>query len=94
MSFYALLLSIGYRRNQLERIVLIEGLILSALSLPIALVASQALCMALSSYSSISVALPGSAILLTFLLIIMGCSASSLFAMLRLRDANPADLFG
>ena len=94
ISFYALLISIGYKRYQLEQIVFAEGLILSALSLPFALLISQGLCMIVSSVSLIAVVLPTGAIFMTFFLIVLGCSASSLFAMLRLREANPSDLFG
>ena len=94
ISFYALLISIGYKRTQLEQIVFVEGLILSAFSLPFALMVSQGLCMIVSSISLIKVILPPTAIVMTFTLIVLGCSASSLFAILRLRDANPSDLFG
>lgn len=91
---YALMMSIGYRRFRLERIVFHEGLILSVLGFPLAWAVSWALCMAITANTSLPMGLPWPTVGATFVLIVSMCCASSLFAMSKLNDADPSELFG
>lgn len=91
---YALMMSIGYRRFRLERIVFHEGLILSVLGFPVAWAVSWTLCMAITANTSLPMSLPLPTVAATFVLIVSMCCASSLFAMSKLNDADPSELFG
>ncbi|QPN62075.1 ABC transporter permease DevC [Synechococcus sp. CBW1004] len=91
---YALMMSIGYRRLRLERIVFNEGLILSVLGFPVAWLVSSILCMLITANTSLPMDLPLKTVVATFLLIVSMCCASSLFAMSKLNDADPSELFG
>lgn len=91
---YALMMSIGYRRLRLERIVFHEGLILSVLGFPVAWIVSSALCMVITANTSLPMSLPLKTVGATFVLIVSMCCASSLFAMSKLNDADPSELFG
>ena len=91
---YALMLSIGYKRLRLESIVFMQGLILSVLGFPISWLVSSMLCQLIANSTSLPMALPMATIATTFLLIVFMCSASSLLAMSKLNDADPAELFG
>lgn len=91
---YALMMSVGYPRARLERIVFHEGLILSIIGFPVAWAVSTALCMAITANTSLPMNLSPPIIGTTFVLIVSMCCASSLFAMTKLNDADPSELFG
>ena len=90
---YALLMSIGYRRQRLEMIVFTEGLILSCLGFPLAWAVSASLCSLVIGYTSLPMALSVQMVATTFLLILFMCSTSAMLAMGKIKDADPADLF-
>ncbi len=90
---YALLMSIGYRRQRLETIVFVEGLILSGLGFPLAWMVSAFLCYLVATYTSLPMVLSMQMVATTFLMILFMCSTSALLAMGKIRDADPADLF-
>lgn len=91
---YALMLSIGYQRLRLESVVFMQGIILSLLGFPISWLVSSMLCRLIAGATSLPMALPPPTVATTFLLIVFMCSASSLLAMSKLNDADPAELFG
>lgn len=91
---YALMLSIGYQRLRLESVVFMQGIILSVLGFPISWLVSSLLCRLIAGATSLPMALPALTVALTFLLVVFMCSASSLLAMSKLNDADPAELFG
>lgn len=90
---YALLMSIGYRRQRLEVIVFVEGLILSGLGFPLAWIVSAFLCYLVTTYTSLPMVLSIQMVATTFLMILFMCSTSALLAMGKIKDADPADLF-
>ena len=90
---YATMMSLGYRRGQLESIVVTEGLIISAISFPCAWAISGLLCRAITNSTSLSVGLSEATILTTYGLAVLVSVSASLFAMLKLKDADPSDLF-
>ena len=90
---YATMMSMGYRRAQLEGIVVTEGLIISAIAFPCAWIISNFLCKVISNSTSLSVKVSGTTVLTTYALAVLVSALASLFAMLKLKDANPSDLF-
>lgn len=94
ISNFAVLLSIGYTRGRLEMILLKESLILSFIGFPLALAVSAAACGVLSGVTSLPMSLRLSTIAMAYFLIVSMCVTAALFAMRRLRDADPSDLFG
>ena len=93
MESYALMICLGYRRRDLESIVFMEALILSALSFPGSWLVSYLISQLISTFTSLPVAISSTALICTFLLILAMCMSSALFAMVRLRDADPSVLF-
>ena len=90
---YALLMSIGYRRQRLEMIVFVEGLILSGLGFPLAWIVSAFLCYLVTTNTSLPMVISIQMVATTFLMILFMCSTSALLAMGKIKDADPADLF-
>ncbi|MCP9792836.1 FtsX-like permease family protein [Vulcanococcus limneticus Candia 3F8] len=90
---YAILLSIGYRRSSLERIIFEQGLILCLLGFPIALLSSHFLHIFVRNYTSLPMRMSTDVTLTTLLLIVAMCSTSALLAMNKLKDADPSELF-
>lgn len=91
---YAVLLSIGYKRTHLEAVVFAEGLMLSLLGFPLGWLISEGLYALTRSFTGLPMQVSPSILVYTFLLILSMCSASALLAMLKLQDADPANLFG
>jgi putative ABC transport system permease protein len=90
---YATMMSLGYRRSQLEGIVVTEGLIISSIAFPCAWIFSGLLCQLITNSTSLSVVLTGATVLVTYGLAVFVAVSASLFAMLKLRDADPSELF-
>ena len=90
---YALLMSIGYRRQRLESIVFAEGLILTCLGFPLAWIVSVFLCYLVTTFTLLPMILSWQMVATTFLMIFFMCSTSALLAMGKIKDADPADLF-
>jgi putative ABC transport system permease protein len=93
ISTYATMLSIGYRRSQLELILALKAFIISSISYPIALAVSLLVCRLITGATSMQIALSPAISISTYLMILLVCISASLFAMLKLRDADPSELF-
>jgi putative ABC transport system permease protein len=90
---YAVLMSIGYKRAKLEGIVFAEGIILSTLAFPAAFICSVTLCRVISGFTLMNLNVTFNMASSTYFLLLFMCSTSSLLAMSKIKDADPADLF-
>ena len=90
---YAVLMSIGYKRANLEAIVFVQGVILSSFGFPVAWILSALLCKLVVASTSLPLNLTFNMVASTYLLLLFMCSTSALLAMTKLKDADPADLF-
>jgi putative ABC transport system permease protein len=90
---YATLKAIGYSDGQLQRVVLVESLILSVLGYLPGTVLAWALYAFAVKVTNLPMRLtPERGALILFLTVVM-CSFSGLLAMRKLRQADPADVF-
>lgn len=93
LQSYAVMMCYGYRRTQLEQIVLMQGLLLTVLAFPIAITASSLLCVAIVQATRLPIAVSWLAAGATWVLMNLVSATAALFAMARLRDADPCELF-
>ncbi|KGG12330.1 ABC-transporter DevC-like protein [Prochlorococcus sp. MIT 0601] len=90
---YATLMAMGYRLKTLFGVVAREGLFLSVLGYIPAYLSGQGLYALVRSSTKLPVAMDSGRALLVFLLILFMCMTSAFFAMRRLVDADPAEIF-
>ena len=90
---YATMLSLGFRRSELEKILVAKAFIISGIAYPLALVVSIAICNQISSATSLQIQVSPSIAVSTYIMLLLVCVSASLVAMLKLRDADPSDLF-
>lgn len=90
---YATMLSMGFTQQSLRSIVANEAVILSTISYPLAMILSSALYALVRHSTNIRMFMAFDRALGTLLLIYAMCIGSALLAMLRLRDADPSDVF-
>lgn len=90
---YATMLSMGFTQRSLKMIVANEALILSSIAYPLAILLSTFLYGMVRQATSIRMFMSVDRAAGTFLLIYAMCISSALLAMLRLRDADPSDVF-
>ena len=90
---YATMLSMGFTQQSLRLIVANEAIILSTVSFPLAILLSSALYGLVRQATNIRMFMTVERAAGTFLLVYAMCIASALLAMVRLRDADPSDVF-
>ena len=90
---YATMLSMGFTQRSLKMIVANEALILSSIAYPLAILLSTSLYGMVRQATNIRIFMSVDRAAGTFLLIYAMCISSALLAMLRLRDADPSDVF-
>ena len=90
---YATMLSMGFTQRSLKMIVANEALILSSIAYPLAILLSTSLYGMVRQSTNIQIFMSVDRAAGTFLLIYAMCISSALLAMLRLRDADPSDVF-
>ena len=90
---YATLMAMGYRLKTLLGVVAREGVFLAVLGYLPAYAAGQGLYALVRSFTRLPVAMDISRALIVFLMILIMCMFSALFAMRRLVDADPAEIF-
>ena len=90
---YAVMMCYGYTRSDLEGLVLIEGAILSVLAFPISFTASAILCYILGQTTRLPFSLSWITVGGTFFMMVLISYAAGLFAMARIREADPSELF-
>ena len=90
---YATLMAMGYQLKTLLAVVAREGLMLSVMGYIPAYAAGQALYGLVRSSTKLPVYMDGERALLVFSLILFMCMGSAMFAMRRLADADPAEIF-
>ena len=93
LESYAVMMCYGYTRSNLEGLVLVEGVILSVLAFPISFISSTVLCFLLGQTTRLPFSLSFLTIGGTFLMMILISFAAGLFAMARIREADPSELF-
>lgn len=91
---YAVLLSIGYSRSKLEKVVFFEAMMLTFLGFPLAWLISSGLFYFTRIVTGLPMEMSSEIVLYTFLLTLAMCTASALLAMAKLEEADPANLFG
>ena len=90
---YATLMAMGYRLAGLLGVVAREALILAVLGYLPAYIAGQGLYALVRSGTRLPVAMDPQRALLVFAMILVMCMGSAAFAMRRLADADPAEIF-
>ncbi|MEB3261960.1 MAG: ABC transporter permease DevC [Cyanobacteriota bacterium] len=90
---YATLMAMGYRLIGLLGVVAREALILAVLGYVPAYLAGQGLYALVRSGTRLPVAMDPQRALLVFVMILVMCLGSAAFAMRRLADADPAEIF-
>lgn len=90
---YATMLTMGYTQRSLRVIVANEAIILSSISYPLTMVLSSLLYALVRQATNIRIFMAFDRAAGTFMLLYAMCISSALLAMLRLRDANPSDVF-
>jgi putative ABC transport system permease protein len=93
LSEYATLKAIGYPHFYLVCVVFAEAMILALLGFFPGMVASLGLYDLAESFTYIPMPMPLTKIINVFAMIFVMCFVSGLFAIRRLRKANPADMF-
>ena len=83
----------GFTQRSLKMIVANEALILSSIAYPLAILLSTSLYGMVRQATNIRIFMSVDRAAGTFLLIYAMCISSALLAMLRLRDADPSDVF-
>lgn len=94
LDSFAVMTCYGYSRIRLEAMVMSQGLILSLLSFPITAAVSGLLCRGIMQATRLpmSLSLLGSSA--TMFLMLLVSFTAALFAMARLEEADPCNLFG
>ena len=90
---YATLMAMGYRLSHLLGVVIREGLYLAALGYVPAYLAGQGLYWFVRDATKLPVGMDLSRALTVLVMILVMCMVSSLLAMRRLVDADPAEIF-
>jgi putative ABC transport system permease protein len=90
---YATLMAMGYRLAGLLGVVAREALILAVLGYLPAYFAGQGLYALVRSGTRLPVTMDPQRALLVFVMILVMCMGSAAFAMRRLADADPAEIF-
>ena len=90
---YATLMAMGYRLSQLLGVVVREGFYLAALGYVPAYLAGQGLYWFVRDATKLPVSMDLSRALTVLVMILVMCMLSSLLAMRRLVDADPAEIF-
>lgn len=90
---YATMLSIGFRRSQLEKILVSKVFIVSSISYPFALLVCAIVCNQITKATSLQINISPPIAFSTYIMILLACVSASLMAMLKLRDADPSELF-
>lgn len=93
LAQYATLKAIGYGNEFLAKIVLRQSVLLACLGFIPGFAISQLLYIIIGSVAYIPIEMSFSRIALVFLLTLIMCTASGLGALLKVRSADPADLF-
>ncbi|KGG11788.1 DevC-like ABC transporter permease component [Prochlorococcus marinus str. SS51] len=93
LAEYATLMAMGYQLRTLFGVVAREGIFLAVMGYLPAYVSGQALYALVRSSTKLPVAMDPQRAVLVFFLILFMCMASASFAMRRLIDADPAEIF-
>jgi len=93
LAQYATLKAIGYGNEFLAKIVLRQSVLLAVLGFIPGFVISQLLYVIIGSFAYIPIEMSFRRAALVFLLTLVMCTASGLGALLKVRSADPADLF-
>ncbi len=90
---YATLMAMGYRLETLLGVVCREGFLLAIMGYLPAYISGQLLYLLVRNSTKLPIYMDTQKSLLIFFLILFMCMASALFAMRRLIDADPAEIF-
>lgn len=93
LPVYATLKAIGFRDRDLQALVVQQSLWLSVLGYPPGLLIAFVLFRVAREATHLPFALSAGQVLLAFLLTVGMCLAAGFLAMLKLRQAHPADVF-
>ena len=94
MRDYATLKAIGCSQGMLQLVVLRGALLLAVLGFIPGFVASIFMYQALEASTSLRFVMTPGTVVMVFGIVCLICLASALLAIRKLRDADPADLFG
>ena len=93
LAEYATLMAMGYRIKTLLGVVAREGALLSLMGYLPSYFSGQALYYLVRTSTDLPVVMTFNRALLVFILILLMCMGSAVFAMRRLNDADPAEIF-
>ena len=93
LAQYATLKAIGYGNEFLAKIVLRQSVLLAGLGFIPGFAISQVLYIIIGSVAYIPIEMSIGRVALVFLLTLIMCTASGMGALLKVRSADPADLF-
>ncbi|OUT69916.1 MAG: ABC transporter [Synechococcus sp. TMED19] len=90
---YATLMAMGYRLSDLLGVVAREGLLLAMIGYLPAYAAGEGLYALIRSSTKLPVSMAPERALLVFSMVLVMCLGSAMFAMRKLAEADPADIF-